>query len=288
MAVYEHHYKPYVGALSKTWSRFLVIPRYAYEDLFQLRFFIALYALCFVMPLVITILIYLHHNVTALAVFQMNAAGLIPINGNFFQIFIGAQSGLAFLMTVIIGPVLISRDLSNNGLPLYLCRPFTRAEYILGKMAVLGLLLSSVTWVPGSLLFLFQGYLAAGNWMLDNWWIGGAILAVSWTQILLLSMLAMAFSAWLKWRTAASAALFAIFIIPTPIGLAIEEIFRTRLGHLFNPGMAIAQLTRHLFRTFGQADYILSFSESWLVCIGYALVSLWMLSRKVRAYEVIS
>ncbi|NBO65258.1 MAG: hypothetical protein EBU88_10525, partial [Acidobacteria bacterium] len=139
MAVYEHHYKPYVGALSKTWSRFLVIPRYAYEDLFQLRFFIALYALCFVMPLVFTILIYLHHNVTALAVFQMNAAGLIPINGNFFQIFIGAQSGLAFLMTVIIGPVLISRDLSNNGLPLYLCRPFTRAEYILGKMAVLGL-----------------------------------------------------------------------------------------------------------------------------------------------------
>jgi ABC-2 type transport system permease protein len=288
MAVYEHHYKPYAGALTRAWSRFLVIPRYAYEDLFQLRFFIALYALCFVAPLIFTILIYLHHNVTALAVFQLDAASLIPINGNFFQIFMSVQSGLAFLMTVVIGPVLISRDLANNGLPLYLSRPFTRTEYILGKMAVLGLMLSSFTWVPGLLLFLFQGYLAGGGWMLDNWWIGGAILTVSGTQITLLSMLAMAFSAWLKWRTAASAALFAIFIIPTPIGLAIEEIFRTRLGHLFNPGMAIAQLTRHLFRTIGPDEYILSLGESWLVCLGYALVALWMLSRKVRAYEVIS
>jgi hypothetical protein len=74
-------------------------------------------------------------------------------------------------------------------------------------------------------------------------------LLVSWAQIILYALLAMAFSAWLRWRTAASAALFAIFIIPTPIGFAIEEIFRTRKGHLLNPGMALDQLTRELFRT---------------------------------------
>ncbi|MFN9741502.1 MAG: hypothetical protein ACK562_05315 [Acidobacteriota bacterium] len=288
MAVYEHQYKPYAGPLSRAWSRFLVIPRYAYEDLFQFRFFIALYALCFVTPLLFTILIYLHHNVTALAVFQLDAASLIPINGNFFQIFMSVQSALAFLMTVIIGPILISRDLANNGLPLYLCRPFTRAEYILGKMAVLGLLLSSFTWAPGLLLFLFQGYLAGGGWLLDNWWIGGAILLVSLAQISIFALLAMAFSAWLKWRTAASAALFAIFIIPTPIGFAIQEIFRTRKGHLFNPGLAIDQLMRHLFRTMSPDELFLSVAEAGLVWLAYALLSLWMLTRKVRAYEVIA
>jgi ABC-2 type transport system permease protein len=288
MAVYEHRYKPYDGRLTSSWARFLVLPRYAYEDLFQLRFFIALYALCFVAPLIFTILIYLHHNVTALAVFQVDAASLIPINGMFFQVFMSIQSGLAFLMTVIIGPVLISRDLSNNGLPLYLCRPFSRAEYILGKMAVLALLLSSFTWAPGILLFLFQSYLEGGGWMVDNWWIGMAIFVVSWVFIIILALLAMAFSAWLKWRTAASAALFAIFIIPTPIGFAIEGIFRTRKGHLLNLGMALDQLARELFRTMTDEYRFQSFGEAWLVWGAYGLLCLWMLSRKVRAYEVIS
>lgn len=288
MAVYEHSYKPYTGALTRAWTRFLVIPRYAYEDLFQLRFFIALYALCFVTPLIFTILIYLHHNVTALAVFQLDAASLIPINGNFFQILTTVQSSLAFLMTVIIGPVLISRDLANNGLPLYLCRPFSRTEYILGKMAVLGLLLSSFTWLPALLLFLFQGYLAGGGWLLDHWWIGMAILVVNGALIIGLALLAMAFSAWLRWRTAASAALFAIFIIPTPIGFAIQEIFRTRKGHLFNLGMALDQLTRELFRTMTADEQFLSAGEAWLVWGAYAALCFWMLSRKVRAYEVIS
>ena len=50
----------------------------------------------------------------------------------------------------------MSPDLRNNGLPLYLSRPFSRTEYVLGKMSVLLILLSAITWVPGLLLFLFQ------------------------------------------------------------------------------------------------------------------------------------
>ena len=50
---------------------------------------------------------------------------LAPINGFFFQIFVGVQTGLAFLLTVLMGPPLISRDLANNALPLYLCRPLS-------------------------------------------------------------------------------------------------------------------------------------------------------------------
>jgi ABC-2 type transport system permease protein len=212
MAVYEHRYKPYVGSLDQqlgrgSWSFHVTHMRI----LFQLRFFIALYALCFVAPLVFTILIYLHHNVTALAVISDECG---RPNSNQWRCFSRSslvhQSGLAFLMTVIIGPVLISRDLSNNGLPLYLCRPFTRAEYILGKMAVLG---------PAAL----KCHLGAGDPALPLpvdtlagaagcWTTGGSVVAIlggtagssdpaSWR------LLAMAFSAWLKWRTAASAAL---------------------------------------------------------------------------------
>jgi ABC-2 type transport system permease protein len=287
MAVYEQGYKPYEGELTPAWSRFLVIPRYAYQDLFKYKLFIALFVLCFVWPLISTVLIYLRHNANALAAFDLVLSDVVPINGTFFYIFTTIQTSLAFIFTVIIGPVLISRDLSNNALPLYLSRPFSRFEYIIGKMSVLVILLSAFTWVPGLLLFLFQSFLVGGGWMAENMWIANAIFTVSMAWLMILSLLAMAFSAWIKWRTAASAALFAIFIVPTPIGVAIHEILKSDKGFYLNLGVAYGSLAGHLFRL-EWMNQLLSPVEAWGVFIGFAALSLYMLARKVRAYEVVS
>lgn len=293
MAVYGQTYKAYEGALTPSWSRFLVIPRYAYQDLFKYTLFVVLFVVCFVPPLVFATIIYLHHNAAALAIFGISGADIIPINGMFFSVFTGIQTSLAFIFTVIIGPVLISRDLANNGLPLYLCRPFTRFEYILGKASVLLILLSTITWIPGTLLFLFQSYLEGGGWLAKNFWMLYAILVVGLAWIVILTMLAMAFSAWIKWRTAASAALFAIFVIPTPIGFAIQGILRSSKGHLLNIGMALHVMTQELFQLRDDMDasddeYFFSYGEAWMVFIAYAALCFYMLWRKVRAYEVVS
>jgi ABC-2 type transport system permease protein len=290
MAVYEHTYKPYEGKLTPAWSRFLVLPRYAYQDLFKYKLFTALFILCYVCPLIFTVLIYLRHNTAALALFGVSNADIVkalPISGGFFFFFTNIQTSLAFLFTVIIGPVLISRDLANNALPLYLSRPFSRFEYVIGKMSVLLILLSLITWVPGLLLFFFNSYLEGGGWMVENWWIATAIFTLSFSWLVILSLLSMAFSAWIKWRTAASAALFAIFIIPTPIGFAIQGMFDTNKGHMLNLGLAFNGLAKHLFRL----DWVTSFlsaGESWGVFAAYAAICLLMLSRRVRAYEVMS
>jgi len=289
MAVYEHGYKPYAGALTSSWSRFLVIPRYAYQDLFKYKLFIALFVLCYVCPLIYTIIIYLHHNSGALEIFGVRPSDIVPINGTFFYIYTNIQTTLAFIFTVIIGPILISRDLANNALPLYLSRPFSRFEYVIGKMSVLLILLSLITWVPGLLLFLFQSYLEGGGWMIDNLWIAAAIFILSIVWLMTLALLSMAFSAWIKWRTAASAALFAIFIIPTPIGFAIQGMFMTTKGHMLNLAMAFSSLARSLFRLdWMEVDRFLSSGEAWVVFAVYAAICLFMLSRKVRAYEVVS
>jgi ABC-2 type transport system permease protein len=290
MAVYEHTYKPYEGKLTPAWSRFLVLPRYAYQDLFKNKLFTALFVLCYVCPLIYTILIYLRHNLSALTVFGTNAAEVardIPIGGAFFFIFINIQTSLAFIFTVIIGPVLISRDLANNALPLYLSRPFTRFEYIVGKISVLLILLSLITWVPGLFLFLFNSYLEGGGWMAENWWIANAIFMVSFSWLVILSLLATAFSAWIKWRTAASAALFAIFIIPLPIGGAFKGMFNTDKGFMLSLAMAFNGLSKELFRLDWMESF-LSAGESLFVFAAYAAICLFMLSRKVRAYEVVS
>src|SRR5262247_2107731 len=240
MTVYEHTYKPYEGKLTPAWSRFLVLPRYAYQDLFKYRLFTALFVLCYVCPLVYTVLIYLRHNVGALAAFGTNALKIardIPIGGVFFLVFINIQTSLAFIFTVIIGPVLISRDLANNAMPLYLSHPFSRFEYIIGKMSVLLILLSLIPWVPGLLLFLFNSYLEGGGWMAENWRLANAIVTICFPSLVILSLLSAAFSAWINCRTAASAALFAVIIIPLPIGGVIKELFNTNKGFMLSLGM---------------------------------------------------
>src|SRR5215216_1055864 len=117
MAVYEHLYREYEGGSPTALSRFLVIPRYALREVFKSKIFTTIFIICFIYPLIAAILVYLHHNVNALALLQVNVRELLPIDNTFFRTFLEVQGGFAFILTVIVAPPLISRDLANNALP---------------------------------------------------------------------------------------------------------------------------------------------------------------------------
>ncbi|MBA3515523.1 MAG: ABC transporter permease [Pyrinomonadaceae bacterium] len=303
MAVYEHTYRNYSGPLTPEWSRFLIIPRYAFRDVFKSKLFTAFFAICFIPLLVEAVLIYLHHNVNALAILRVNVRELIPIDASFFQTFVNLQSGFAFFVALLVGPPLVSRDLRNNGLPLYLCRPFSRAEYVAGKMSVLLILLSAMTWVPQLLLFLFQSYLEGGRWFIDNLWIASAIFIVSMVGILLLALLSQTISALVKWRVIASGALLGLFFIPSVFGEVVNVIFRTRWGNIISLGALMKNLSAGLFRTFERTTtFVTDFDgdvvnravltepplwASWTALFVVCAICLALLSRKVKAYEVV-
>ncbi len=288
MAVYEHAYENYAGATTPAWSRFLIIPRYAYADIFASKFFVAFFALCFVCPLVASILIYLQYNTSALAMFRLSVENLLEINGYFFGALVGIQGLCGFFLTLIVGPPLVARDTANNALPLYLCRPFSRAEYVAGKMSVLLILLSLITWIPLLLLFFFRSYLAGFRWFIDNLWIADAILWSSLLWTVTLALLCLALSAWLKWRMAASAALFGVFFIPSIIGNVVNELFGTRWGDLINIGALIGNISGRLFRAdTGDASNNLPFAAAAIMLMFIGLFCLWLIRLKVRAYEVI-
>ncbi|HKE60491.1 MAG TPA: hypothetical protein VKB46_27480 [Pyrinomonadaceae bacterium] len=305
MAVYEQTYKRYAGPLTPEWKRFLVIPRHEYRAAFKSKLFTAFFVVCFVPLLVEAILIYLHHNANALGVFRLNVRELIPIDGSFFQTFVGLQGGFAFFVALLVGPPLVSRDLRNNALPLYLCRPFSRAEYVLGKMSVLLILLSLITWIPQLLLFLFQSYLEGFAWFKDNLWMASAIFIGSVVWILLLALLSQAVSALVKWRVIASALLLLIFFVPSVLGEIINQLFLTRWGSLISLGALMKSVLSGLFGTFVRASghiRITDFDDqvvrdivlyepplwcSWAVLFGVCAICLALLARKVRAYEVV-
>jgi len=304
MAVFEHTYKPYLGKLTPEWSRFLIIPRHAFRDVFKSKLFTAFFVICFAPLLIEAILIYLHHNVNALAILKVNVRELIPIDAFFFQTFMNLQASFALFVTLLVGPPLVARDLRNNALPLYLCRPFSRTEYVLGKMSVLLILLSAITWVPQLLLFLFQSYLEGASWFVSNLWLASAIFIGSVVWILLLALLSQAVSALVKWRVIASAALLGIFFIPSVFGEVINNLFLTRWGNIISLGALMKNVTAGLFGTFVQASG--HFTEwdgrvgheiivnepplwaSWFALFVICAICLALLSRKVKAYEVVT
>ena len=305
MAVYENTYGPYEAGLTPEWSRFLVLPRYALRDVFGSKFFTAVFCLCFIYPLVAAILVYLHHNSNAIALMQINVRELVPINASFFQYFVEVQCWVAFILTVLVGPALVSRDLANNGLPLYLCRPFSRAEYVLGKTAVLVILLSLVTWAPGLLLFILQAYLEGARWFVSNLWMAGAIFVGCMTWIVMLSLLSLAVSAWVRWRVVAGGALLGLFFVPSAFGEMVNGLFMTRAGNLLSPAALMRNIWRGLFGNFtreigrfniedawGRSFVNVVLREpplwaTWLVVALVCLACLLLLARKVRAYEVV-
>lgn len=289
MAVYEQTYKRYQGFLTPEWSRFLVLPRYAFRDVFKGRMFAIFFALCFLPPFAGLLMIYLHHNLTALKSLGLPLEELrqaLPIDAEFFWRGLWVQGGLTFVITLLVGPALVAPDLRNNGLALYLSRPFSRAEYVLGKMFVLVALLSLLTWIPGLLLFLFQSYLEGGGWMLDHLGIAGALFAGSWMWILMLSLLALVVSATVKWKPVARVALMAIFFVLMGFGGAINEALDTWWGMLLSSWHVIGSIWLSLFGL-GPSDDLPPAGAAWIAWIAGCLLCLWVLSRRLRAYEVV-
>jgi ABC-2 type transport system permease protein len=284
MAVYKRTYKGYSGALTPKWSRFLILPRYSYSRLFKSKFLLLFDLACLIYPLGCVAYIYLAHNTSFLRVLSARPS-LFSVDADFFVTFCSFQGGMAYLMTAFVGPSLVSPDLANNALPLYFCRPFSRAEYVLGRMSVLLWLLSTITWIPGLILFGVQWSLAGWQWAKDNWWIAGALVLGSLIWIVVLSLIAMAMSAWVKWKVMAGTLIIAIFIAGAGFGAAINAVMRTRYGLLLNLTQVIATVWRKLFRL--SADTGIDLSSAWIALGVTCVLCLWLLTRKVRAFEVV-
>jgi ABC-2 type transport system permease protein len=281
MAVYKRGYEGYTGRLTPEWTRFLVIARNAYRNLFDSKLLILYFVLCFVYPVVCAALIYVPHNAAVVKAFGKSA---IAINGYFFLKFVEWQCSLAFLLAAFIGPGLVSRDLANNSLPLYFSRPFTRTEYVAGKMSVLAILMSAVTWVPGVLLFGFQSHLEGAGWGWANLWIAGGIFAGCWIWIAAMCLMVLAISAWVKWRLAAGALMLGIFFVAAGFGEAMNNILHTQAGNLINIGRVVGTIWAGLFRQ--PQRWGLTQQSAWLAIAAGCGLCLYLLSRKLRPYEV--
>ena len=299
MAVYKKTYRPYEGSLTGRLARLWVIPRYAFEDLHRSRFLNTFFVASYIYPLICALIIYVQHNASALGLLGVQGANrLIAINVVFFMSLLGWQSMLALFLASFIGPGLVSPDLANNALSLYLARPFSRVEYVLGKMSVLLILMSLMTWVPGLLLFVLEGYLEGPGWMSDHARFASGLFFGAWVWILILALLALALSAWVKWKPAAGGLMFGVFFVAAGFGAVINAVERTSWGHLLNISYLVGSLWLELFEgsghtTNGAVFFRVPLGEElplwccWMALAALCGVCLYMLARKIRGAEVV-
>ncbi len=292
MAIFQKAYQGYAGELTAPLQRTLVIFRYALADVFQSRIFTAFFLLCFLPSLLLLCVIYTYYNLELLMQFEVPIEDFIAIDGTFFALFMQyPQMFLLFVMIMSIGPTMISPDLRNNAMPLYLSRPINKASYIFGKLLVLLFLGSLISWIPSLILIFLQAYLAGDGWLINNLHLLAATVVTSLSWIVSLSLLAFAISASVKWKAVARLFFFAFYLFGSILGEVIKAVFGGWGGGLVDISSAAEVLVLAMYDA--DASYMESSMEMpiWAAAFMFLAVSVLaalVLTRRIRAFQVVS
>jgi len=285
-------FRPYDGRLTVHSARLWVIPRFALREVFRTRLALLLFGAGALLPLVFGLLIYMHHNVAALAQLNLDIGNLLDIDAAFFNRLLWLQAILGFGIAVVVAPPLLARDLQNNALPLYLARPISRAEYLLSKVLVLCVPLSLISWVPGLLLFVLQASLAGSGWAGANARIAMAMVAGALAWMVVLSLFALAVSSIVRRTLVARGTMLAVAFVSNGIAAWIHELFDTRWGLLIAPLQLIEAVWTSLFGPEAAGGLIgleseLPASAAWAMLVAVSVACVGVLMWRTRAYEAV-
>jgi hypothetical protein len=146
-------------------------------------------------------------------------------------------------------------------------------------------MLALVTWVPGLLLFAMQVGMSGMEWFKSYWLLGGGLTVgfLLWTA--LVSLVALASSAYVKWRLVAGGLILGFFSVTAGVGAMVNAIFRVDWGSLINP----AKTANAVWRALLGAEPLAGVDTPEAVMALAALVALliFVLERKLRPVEVV-
>lgn len=285
MAVYERTWRRWDGPTTPLNRRFLVITRFALAEAFSSRLFTVFYAASVLPTLAALVVVYVRHNTELIEQLGIQASVIEAVTRGFFQLLFSWQAMPAFFVAVLVSPALVSPDLTHNGLTLYLARPITRSDYVIGKAAVLFVLLSPVTWIGGLAVFGVQASFAGGEWLVANSRLAVAHLVGHLTWIVVLILLSLAVSAWVRYKALARGVLLGLFFVPIGLGESINLISGTTLGDAVELPKAIVTVVTHLFDPAARLQ--MPVWLAWLSLAGACVLSLLLLRVKLKAVEVV-
>lgn len=188
MPIFDQSYKRYEGKLGGAHRRWAAIARRGIASLFRKRSFLLL--------IIFSLIPLLVHSVQIFLV-KLYPGGikLLEIGSTFFYDFLRRQYFFIVLIAIYAGAGLIASDSKAKALELYLSKPISTSDYAYGKFMVVAAPLLLITLVPALLLFCIQvGVQNDLAFLKDHYWLLGSILVYSLVQVIVFSLLIMAFS----------------------------------------------------------------------------------------------
>jgi hypothetical protein len=148
MPIHDQGYRRYSGARILRARSWFVIARAGIIERLRERRFLALLLVAWLLFVVRAVQIYFGTTF-------VRASFFAPSEETFHG-FLTQQRLFVFFITIYAGAGLIASDRQANALQLYLSKPITRHDYIVGKLATLAAFLIAVTWVPAMMLLMLQ------------------------------------------------------------------------------------------------------------------------------------
>lgn len=290
MSVYKRKYQAYTGALTSKRTRLLVLIRYGFSEVWASKITAILLVVCMLPFLGSVLTIYLANNPLVRLMISGRGSMNLEIGSTYFVHIMAVHCVFSIALASWIAPRLIGFDMADNGLASILSHAISRRDYIVAKLIVLMGFLSVVTWIPLLLLFCLQSYYATNAWASQNWFLFGGLFLGSFLWILLLSLIGLATSAWVKWRMAAIGSIFAIYTVSGGLGELMRDILDSNWGGIISLQYLYTTWWEWLMRagTFDTRHGARLAIPVVLLAIGvFCAICILALNSRVRAREVV-
>jgi ABC-2 type transport system permease protein len=240
MPIHDQGYRRYSGARvlrARSWS---VIARAGIAERLRERRFLALLLVAWLLFFVRAVQIYFGTTFVRASFFAPSAET--------FHSFLTQQRLFVFFITIYAGAGLIASDRQANALQLYLSKPITRHDYIVGKLATLAAFLTAVTWVPAMMLLMLQVLFSGSlEFVSTHPRLVPAITITAALQVALASMMMLALSSLSRSRRFAAM----LYALVTIFAGTIERVLQTATGAagwvLLSPQNTLLVITDALF-----------------------------------------
>jgi ABC-type transport system involved in multi-copper enzyme maturation permease subunit len=219
-------------------------------------------------------------------VFIPQMASFAQTNPQTFRNFLNGQGFFVFLITIVLGG-LIADDRRANALQLYLSKPVTRIEYILGKAAPLLILILGLTLVPALCLILLQIVFSGSvSFLANNLFLLPAITLASLVRALLSTFMILALSSLSKSRRFVAIMYAGLIFFTSSMHQVLRSITGSQAWAAISPGNMVDVFTDWVFRVRGPQPVPIYVAV--LVIVGLIAASLWVLERRVRPVEIVA
>jgi ABC-2 type transport system permease protein len=280
MPIYEQTYRRHEARGPLRRVRFWPITREALRLILARRAFLALLVLAG-LPFVTRVI-----QVYVVTRFP-EANRILPVDGRLFGDFLVQQTVFSMFVTIFGGAGLIANDLRTGAILVYLSRPLTRRDYVIGKLGVLLALNLAVTLLPGAFLYLIALGLAPDQfWTWSLAWIGPAVVLYSLVVSLVMSLIALAVSSLSRSARVAGLSFFGLVFGLEVVRNILHALYRRPETALVSFQASLQSLAAALFGLTNRA-----FTLPWIfpaaVLAAVAVGCLLVLRSRVRAVEIV-